>query len=199
MDIPIDDLTATFDDYADVVCASLEGCGEDAIVVGHSLGGVVIPLVAARRPVRHLVYLCGYAPEIGRSLAGQLAADPGMVNPVIYPGLQHDASARITWVDFALARAVMYGDCDEATAEAAVERLRPQSTAGYAVPCSLAEFPSVSCTYILCEEDRCLGVEWARRIARERLGADLIELPGSHSPFLSQPRRLADVLLELLE
>ena len=34
----------------------------------------------------------------------------------------------------------------------------------------------------------------SRRIARERLGADIVEMPGSHSPFLSRPKDLAEVL-----
>jgi hypothetical protein len=55
----------------------------------------------------------------------------------------------------------------------------------------------VRCTYIICTEDQILGLEWARRIARDRLGADIIELPGGHSPFFSRPRVLADVLLRL--
>ena len=37
--------------------------------MGHSLGGLAITLVAARRPVRHLVYLCAYVPDVGKSLA----------------------------------------------------------------------------------------------------------------------------------
>jgi hypothetical protein len=41
--------------------------------------------------------------------------------------------------------------------------------------------------------------DWSKRIARDRLGADIVELPGSHSPFLSQPSALADVLLRLAE
>jgi hypothetical protein len=33
-----------------------------------------------------------------------------------------------------------------------------------------------------------------RRVARERLDAELVELPGGHSPFLSRPAELAAVL-----
>ena len=141
MDLPIDDTSATFDDYADVVCTSLEGCG-DVVLVGHSLGGLAIPLVAARRPVRHLVYLCAYAPDIGRSLADQLASDPEMVNPAVNPGLKRDAYSRVLWADCALAQEFMYADCDEATAQAAISRLRPQAIGGYAQPCLSPEFPS---------------------------------------------------------
>ena len=72
MDLPCDDGTASFDTYADVVRAALEGYGDDVVLIGHSLGGHTIPLVASRRPVRRLVYLCAVVPDIGRSLFDQL-------------------------------------------------------------------------------------------------------------------------------
>lgn len=39
--------------------------------------------------------------------------------------------------------------------------------------------------------------DWSRRIAREWQQADVIELPGSHSTFLSRPKDLATVLNRL--
>jgi Asp-tRNA(Asn)/Glu-tRNA(Gln) amidotransferase A subunit family amidase len=44
------------------------------VLVGHSLGGLTVPLVAASRPVRRLVFLCGLIPELGRSLVDQVTA-----------------------------------------------------------------------------------------------------------------------------
>jgi hypothetical protein len=43
-------------------------------------------------------------------------------------------------------------------------------------------------------EDRIVNPAWSRRAARERLGVDPVELPGGHSPFLSRPGPLAEVL-----
>ena len=62
---------------------------------------------------------------------------------------------------------------------------------------SLAELPAVPATYVVCSEDQILRPEWSRRTARERLGTEIIELPGDHSPFYSRPSVLADVLLGL--
>lgn len=87
----------------------------------------------------------------------------------------------------------MYADCDPADAEAAIQRLRPQAVTPYAVPCPLAEFPDVPSTYIGCRDDALVRPEWSRSAA-QRLGAEFIELPGSHSPFLSRPSDLATVL-----
>ena len=54
-DLPCDDPAADLTTYADLVCEAIAPYDDDVVVVGHSLGGLTIPLVAARRPVRHLV------------------------------------------------------------------------------------------------------------------------------------------------
>ena len=199
MDLPCNDGSASFETYADVVCTSLDGWDKDIVLVGHSLAGNTIPLVAARRPVRHLVYLCAVIPDIGRSLLDQLRDDP-MLNPAYVKGLSEpDMQHRTVWVDLKLARELLFADCDESTSEATVNRLGPQSRSPYTAPFSLAEFPTVACTSVICSEDQFVRPEWSRRIARDRLGTDLVELPGSHSPFLSRPSALADVLLRLAE
>jgi pimeloyl-ACP methyl ester carboxylesterase len=198
MDLPCDDPSADFEVYADVVCAALTGCDGDINLVGHSLGGNTIPLVAARRPVSHLVYLCAVLPRTGSSLMDQVADDPGMLNPGYLPALSEpDDRNRQVWVDPALARRHLYADCDDATATAAILRLRPQALHPMLQPYPLRELPAVDSTYVVCTDDLMVPSEWSRRVAPGRVGADLIELPGSHSPFLSRPRALAEVLLDV--
>ena len=199
VDLPSEDTSATFETYADHVCSALRDCRhDDVVVVGHSLGGHTIPLVAARRPVRHLVYLCALVPDVRRSLAEQLRDDVDMMNPLYQEGLERcDGGRSVRWIDDELAKALMYGDCDEPSIQAAIRRLRPQSRSPYAKPFSLNEFPSVPASYIVCHDDLVVMPAWSRRVAREPLNADLIELAGSHSPFLSRPGQLADVLLRI--
>ena len=200
MDLPCDDGSASLETYADVVCDALRGCNDDLLVVGHSFGGHTIPLVAARRPVRHLIYLCSVLPRIGSSLMDQVVDDPGMTDPGYFQALSApDEQSRQVWVDLDLARKHLFDDCDDKVANAAIKRLRPQALYPMTLPYPLAQMPSTSCTYIACTEDRMVPFEWSKRVARGRLGADLIELPGSHSPFLSRPQALADVLLGIAD
>lgn len=198
MELPLEDSAATFNDYADVVCTALEDCDDDVVLVGHSYAGNTIPLVAARRPVRHLVYLCAMIPDVGRSLVEQLADEPQMLNSRYEQGLSPvDDRLRQQWTDLDIARDVFYFDCDEQTAEAALNRLRPQSVNPAVFPFSLAEHPRVPTTYVVCSDDRMLRPEWSRHAVRERLNATLVELPGGHSPMLSQPQVLAELLVGL--
>ncbi|WP_164478266.1 alpha/beta fold hydrolase [Mycolicibacterium stellerae] len=193
--LPSDDGSADFDTYADVACTSLRECSDDVVVVAHSLAGATGALIPSRRPIRHLVYLCASIPDGGVALAAQMGIMASEFGEGWLAALtEPDDQLRTQWADFDFVRRVFYGDCDEATQAAAIEHLRPQSAYPFAVPCPLTAHPSVSCTYVVCSEDRVVSPEWSRGKARD-IGANLVELPGSHSPFLSRPQVVAGVLL----
>ena len=64
IDLPCEDPASGCIQYAEVVDRALPD-DEDLVLVGHSLGGLTIPLVAALRPVKRLVFLCAVLqPEI---------------------------------------------------------------------------------------------------------------------------------------
>ncbi len=193
-ELPCDDPAATFTTYADVVVRALEGAPDDLVLVGHSVAGCTIPLVAARRPVGRLVYLCGMVPIPGLSHGEQVRAEPDTFAPGFGEGWSRpDELDRIRWEDEGAAIRTLYPDCDADAARAAVARLRPQARTPYREPCPLAALPGPA-TYVLCAEDRVVNADWARRVARGRLDADLVELPGGHSPMVSRPAALAEVL-----
>ncbi|MFI5509994.1 alpha/beta fold hydrolase [Mycobacterium sp. NPDC051804] len=199
MDLPIEDSGATFDDYATVVCdATKDVTDEDLVLVGHSMGGQTVPIVAGRRPLLRLVYLCGVPPIPGKPFVQQMAEESEMLNVDYQRGLgEKDSAGRRGWVDKERAHFHLYGDCDEASASVAFMRLRQQSLAPYKLPSSLAAYPAVDTTYVLCSDDRMVNPDWSRRISRDWLNAEPIEIPGSHSPFYSRPRMLAALLNQL--
>jgi hypothetical protein len=49
--------------------------------------------------------------------------------------------------------------------------------------------------YLACDDDRTIDPAWQVRTAKERLGIDAEVIAGSHSPMLSRPAELADLLL----
>jgi len=198
MDLPCDDPTATFEMYADVVVRALEAADVgDVVVVGHSLGGLTIPLVAARRPVSRLIYLCALVPIPGHSFAEQLEIEPDTLLPEYLAGLsERDDQGRTRWIDGGVARAVLFADCDEGDARAAFERLRPQAHTPFLEPCPLDAVRLTPCSYVVCTEDRIVNPVRSRTVVHERLDAELVELPGGHAPFLSRPGKLAAVLHE---
>jgi pimeloyl-ACP methyl ester carboxylesterase len=195
VDLPCEDPEAGCLRYAEAVDRALPAA-DDLLLVGHSLGGLTIPLVAARRSVRTLVFLCALVPLFGRSLLDQVAAEPG-----IYDSVQRGHPGRITdpdgatWLrDEGTARDIFYHDCAPDDVRRAFARLKRQAAAPRREACPLSAWPPGERAYILCREDRAISPAWSRRVAGERLGVEPIELGGSHSPFVSQPATLADVL-----
>jgi hypothetical protein len=195
MDLPCEDQTAGTERYAEVVDRAIPR-SNDLVLVGHSLAGLTIPLVADRRSIALLVFLCALVPEFGRSLFDQVAADPDLYHPVArsHPGRLTAADGTVTFRDAEAVRDVFYQDCSAEDARWAFTRMRAQSAAPRREACRLRSWPAGERAYILCRDDRAIAPAWSRRVAKVRLGVEPIELGGSHSPFVAQPSTLADVL-----
>ncbi len=195
VDLPCDDPGATYSTYADVVIDAVADTASDLVIVAHSMAGLSAPLAAARLPVSGLVFLNALIAAPGRSFVEQLGDEPDMLVPGYQAGLgPPDEHGRSRWVDPVAAWETLYGDCDEATAKAAFDRLRPQAQTPQVDPCPLEDLPDVRYTYVVGAEDRIVAPDWSRAAARERLGIEVIELGGSHSPFLARAPELAGLL-----
>jgi pimeloyl-ACP methyl ester carboxylesterase len=194
VDLPCDDVTAGLDAYASTVLEAVEGvAGDELVVVGHSLGGITIPIVADRRPVSRLVFVCALIPRPGRPLA-DVFTDSTLFVPGPSNGTRRDDQGRSYWPDPAVAIEAMYPDCGPTLAQDAAARLRPQAAKPSNDPSPLQTWPDVPVTSIVCDDDLMLAPAWLRRAARELLGVEPIDLPGSHSPMLARPGSLADAL-----
>jgi hypothetical protein len=195
MDLPCQDQTAGNERYAEVVDRAIPAT-KDLVLVGHSLAGLTIPLVAARRPVERLVFLCAQVPEFGRNLFDQVQADPDLYHPVVrsHPGRLTAADGTVTFRDAEALREVFYQDCTPEDVRRAFARMRAQAAAPRREVCRLSAWPPGDRAYILCRDDHAIAPAWSRRVAKARLGVEPIELEGSHSPFVSRPETLADVL-----
>jgi pimeloyl-ACP methyl ester carboxylesterase len=193
MDLPIEDPAAGPREYAETVAAALAGVDDPVVLVGHSLGGITIPNVAALRPVARLLYLCGLVPKPGVSwdaVEGEL----GPAGPSSDGETRPDGSYRISQAD---AVRQLYQECPADVAIAAARRLRFQAWGITELP-SL-DYPTVPAAYVLARHDLTLAPAWCRALARSRLGVDAVEIDGDHSPMLGRPAELADLLLALEE
>jgi alpha-beta hydrolase superfamily lysophospholipase len=197
IELPSDRPGTTCSDYAELISEELDAAGDDVVLVGHSIAGLTIPLVAQARPLQRLVYLAALIPRPGSSMTEQFERGE---EAIIFEGgreLNEDETLS-RWIDRDAAIAAMYHDAPEEQAERAWSQLRPQSRAAQDEVCPLATMPEVATAYIVCRDDRMASTEWGRRTAEGRLGAEVVEIAGGHSPFLSRPRELAEVLVGLV-
>lgn len=193
MDLPITDSTLGAADYAATVDKAL-GKSKEPILVGHSMGGLVIPLVAAARPVRTLVFLAALLPTVGRSSNDQRTSEPvdGRVPP--RSAEWTDLGDDVWMVGPETATELFFHDAPKATARWATQRLRPQSYRVFQETTPLTAWPDVPSRSIACRDDRAVNPEWVRSAARERLGTEAIDMAGGHSPFLTRPGDLVQIL-----
>ena len=197
-DLPCDDPDAGLAVYARAVEAEIDAAhathpDDDLVLVGHSLGSLTVPLVASRRPVRRMVFLCSVPTGPGPAIAEDLA---GMVTPEFLAAPRFWNKDGLEMLSNQAARELFFHDCPESVACWAVAMLRPQAPRPKSEPSPLTAWPDVPMSVILATDDRAANTTWAIAEARRRLGGEepvLIE--GGHSPFLSRPTQLADLLV----
>ena len=193
-DLPSEDTELGLGDYADTIERAL-GDADDVVVVPHSLGGLVGPVVAARRPLRALVYVCALVPEPGLSFSDQLAASEERVL-LFEGGREVDDQGRSHWPDPDTTASTMYPDLSPEDARWAVEHLRRQAQKSQG-EISPAPPPGLRTESIVGAYDRLVSPAWSRRVARERLRVEPVEIPTGHFPMITHPELLADELSRL--
>ena len=191
-DLPCDDITAGLKEYQQAAIGALGGQVDDLVVVGHSLGALVVPLVAAAVPTRRMVMLAGIVGAPNRSLESLADEDADRDLP-LGGGLEFDDQGRFRFTADA-ARRVLYPDCPPEIVESAIGRLRFQRSM-WTQTAEFAAWPDVETMSIICAEDLVVNPAWSDRVARNRLGVEPVQLPGGHSPFFSRPDELTEVLL----
>jgi pimeloyl-ACP methyl ester carboxylesterase len=193
IDLPsVSSSDARLRDDAACVHDALDALTDPAVLVGHSYGGAVVTEAGAHQNVAHLVYLTAFALEVGESPGvNELSGGEG--------GSALDAAIRVEGraltLDPELVIPALYNDCEPEIAQAAVARLRPQSLAALRDTVTVAAWHEKPATYVVCTDDRGV-VPDLQRSAAARIG-NSIDWPTGHSPFLSRPDLVADLLVEL--
>jgi pimeloyl-ACP methyl ester carboxylesterase len=172
------------------VRAALDELPAPVVLCGHSYGGAVISEAGTHPSVGHLVFLCAFPLDVGETVmvnaAAQdpvaAAAPPSALGPAIV--VEGDSLL----VDPDGARVAFFADCDVQP----VERLRPQPMATFATPVTVPAWRSVPSTYVVCTEDEAIQPDVQRFFAARCTTA--VELAASHSPMLSMPDRVAEIL-----
>jgi hypothetical protein len=192
-ELPVSDGSATWSSYADAIQASMAELTEPPILVAHSLSGMAAPIVATRVPVDALVFVGAIVPNLhGDHWDG--APEPAA--PGTFAGIEERPDGSSVWVDLDNAIYSFYQDWDRAEAAANFRRLRPQNGSSlWAGDYPLTEWPHCRMIAIYFTEDRAIGPDYSRYVARERLGVEPLEYVGDHSPFLSQPGEFAEFLI----
>ncbi len=176
------------------------------VLVGHSGGGLEITRAADAAPelVGHVVYLAAALPLEGRLMQEALVyRDDGLTEADydvtgMLKHLRFDEDGSMAFADVEGARELFYHDCDESTARWAFEQLTPEKAGDTATtPISVSRFweADLPRSFIVCLQDRAQP-RWLADVTARRLGVEPLAIDGSHSPFISRPAELAELLLQ---
>jgi pimeloyl-ACP methyl ester carboxylesterase len=180
----------TLSGYVERVGEALSRLPEPALLLGHSMGGMVIAQAGEEHTprVRALVYLAAFLPRNGESLGG--LAIPSAVTPNLRP----DREASVVCFDPAGARDAFYHDCSDADVETARARLCPQPVTPWTGGVRLgARYEAIPRHYVECTLDRAIPIAEQRRM-HAATPCCVHTLEAAHSPFYSMPEELAGVL-----
>jgi pimeloyl-ACP methyl ester carboxylesterase len=186
----------TIADFVDSVVADVEDAGlGDLVVVGHSLGGLTVPGVVAKlgtRRVREMVMLSAFVPPQGRSVAQALRG------PLVPLARSAGLIGRSFPMPVAAAR---FAFCNGMTREQrrfALSRLYPESVKVIVEPVDRGEMPhDVPRTWVMTLRDRALSARQQHNCITVLGGVDtIVAIDTCHDAMISEPRRLAEILIE---
>lgn len=176
------------DDDAAAVRQAIHAIDGPVVVVAHSYGGIPTTQGAASAEnVAHLVYLTAFMLDEGESLYAFVGGQPPDWWEVAEDG---------TSVMPARAGEIFYNDLPEAAVAAASARLQPQSMASFKSPVRAAAWRAIPSTYVICERDNAIPVP-AQEMLAQRAGS-VRRLDASHSPFLSRPEAVVEIVRGVL-
>ena len=190
VDIREDDPALGLPEYADITLAAI-GSRTDVVLVGQSMGAFTVAVVAERVGPRQIVLM-----------------NPMIPVPRETPGEWWDATgsgAARAAADEAAGRS---GEFDEETyflhdlspelRQEAYATARGPSDTPFGQPCEFTSWPDVPLHVITGADDRFFPASFQQRLAAERLGIEPDAIPGGHLVALSNPKGVADLLVDYL-
>ena len=181
VDLPAADDNAGLAEYTDAV---VEAIGErrPVVLVAQSMGGFTAPLVCERVTVELLILVNAMVPRPGETFQEWWTAT-GWKDEVGEVDMDDD----------------FFHDVPADVKEAATAEEPTQSGTPLDEPWPLESWPDVPTRFVQGRDDRFFPLEFQRRVARERLGIELEEVPGGHLVALSRPVELVDRLEALAD
>lgn len=182
-------LTSLGDDTAAVKRAIARSQGP-VVLAGHAYAGAVIAAVNDER-VKALVYIAGLAPDEGETVAQVFYRDEKHSQS---PQLAPDADGFIWMPDEGFGNAFsQHATAEQIALSEAVQR--PIALKCIQEPVPTPAWRSKPSWYLIAEEDRMINPKTQHFMAK-RMGATIRSLAVDHTPLLSAPQKVVDIIRE---
>ena len=190
--------TLTLDVYRDKVLEAISQVNEKVILVGHSMGGMVVSAVAEKAPAKisKLVYIGAFLPATGQSLVELAFSDP---DSKLGPNLIESPDKLTLDVNRENLTNLFINDGAPAAKEKVLSNYRGEPSIPLTNKVSLTAqgFGSVEKVYIKTLQDVVVSPVLQDRMIAGAGIKTVYQVNTSHSPFLSQPAEVSDLLLKI--
>jgi pimeloyl-ACP methyl ester carboxylesterase len=181
-------------DDALAVRSVLDTLSGPVLLVGHSYGGVVISAAGDHQRVGALVYLAAFCLDEGETAFALAAGDPPPLTAQSVTFAENGTCS----IKPELAVETFYADMSAAEATKRARSLVPTTLAVFTTPTTgVPAWKQKRSTYVVCANDRAISPDGQAFMA-SRSTRDIVNLATSHSPFLSQPSIVAELLVTRL-
>jgi pimeloyl-ACP methyl ester carboxylesterase len=187
----------TLGSYVDAVCNALEKYERPVVLIGHSRAGIVISQVAERMPekVDQLVYLCAFLIPNGEPMVAAALTDTASL---LVTSLVFNEAEGWHFPKESIFKDAFYNDCSEEDVALCTSLLthEPNAPVGTPLQLSAERFGKVKKTYIFTTLDQTITYGLQQKMVGKVPVDQTFTMQAGHSPFLSKPGELAEILLK---
>jgi len=190
----------SIDSYRDKVIAAINAANTRVILVGHSLGGMVVSAVAESIPekIEKLVYIAAFVPVSGQRLIDLASQDAqSQLGSSLIPSVN-----QLTLDIIPANRIPVFCQDGSATIkQLLLDKFRVEPAIPFSIPVTLTStaFGKVNKYYIHTTADQAIGINLQKQMASAAGISKVYSLNSGHSPFLSMPDSLSNILMTIIK
>ncbi len=188
----------TLQAYADAVKKAI-GNRKDVILVGHSMGGIVVSAAAEQIPdkIKEIVYIGAFLPQNGESLM-QLSSLPENKESLLGKNLKVDQKNGVSSIAKDGVMETFSADVSDDAMKHYILNQKPDALAPFVTPPSLTteNFGKITKVYVRTDNDKAIAPDLQTEMAHKGNVVRMYTVPTSHVPFLSMPGVISAILLQ---
>ncbi len=186
--------------YRDKVIDAINKIAGPVVLVGHSMGGMVVSEVAEQIPTRieKLIFIGAFVPANGQSLFGLASVDKqSLLGPALVPS---EDQLLLDVIRDSIVN-IFCQDCNLQKQALLLQKYRPEPAIPFTNTAVLTQghFGQVNKSYVFTLLDHAIGIDNQHAMAAAAGITRTYSINTGHSPFLSQPDSVAGLLLQIAQ